>query len=312
MRIDRETSAPWIEIAHKARILQDLLGETAAATPQSRFGEVDRFYPLESAERWCRSYLSAALEHLVMWADLVAPLKLHPEAELHHSLRPAQTLARAALESASQAVWIMSADHPRELARRHLSLVLEDWNEQQKAAIDRNVRAALTSRRQAILDVFEPVGIKLHAPSYLTLVTSAAETVRTTLDNTSIGDKTHVERLWRASAGAAHGKMWPSLELTTSVEVSGRTYSFPDPSAMAAMLSLAEAVTSFGVLRFVANCGRTAGFTARFKETTARWYEMVPKIPGAPDSLPTDFLDSIPFPVDTTDRWDGKASSTSR
>jgi hypothetical protein len=43
-----------------------------------------------------------------------------------------------------------------------------------------------------------------------------------------------VERLWRASAGSAHSKMWPSIELRVTIEVGGRPYAFPDEPAMSA------------------------------------------------------------------------------
>ena len=146
--IDRDTSRAWVEVAHSARIMQDLLTGTPPAVKGSPLDITNDFFPKDPVERWCRSYLSAALEHLGMWADLVVPLKLHPEAELHHTPRPAQTLARAALESASQAVWILAANNPREMARRHVSLVLDDWDQQKKAAIDPVTKSSLKERRE--------------------------------------------------------------------------------------------------------------------------------------------------------------------
>ena len=132
----------------------------------------------------------------------VAPLTFHPEAVVRHEARPAQTLARAALESASQAVWVMASRDPREVLRRHLSLVLADWEEQRKAEVDPERKAGLKQKRLDLLDVLKSHGVKVDEPSYLSLVTAAANEVRTKLPNDDLGDSAQVERLWRASAGS--------------------------------------------------------------------------------------------------------------
>lgn len=219
-----------------------------------------------------------------MWADFVAPLTLHPDTTVHHDARPAQTLARAALESAAQAVWVMAADNAPELLRRHLSLVLADWEEQRKAAIDPEAKEALRSQRAALLDIIESHGVRVDNPSYLTLVTAAAEEVRgkTTVD---IAGRAEVERLWRASAGSAHGKMWPSVELRISVDVAGRRHSFPDADAMSAMLVLADQVTQYGVFRYIDRAGHEPTLSERLRDAAQRWYQLIPKVPGAPERL---------------------------
>lgn len=130
--------------------MRDLLSDTPPAIDGSPFRTIDEQLP-ESCEKWCRSYLSSALEHLGMWADFVAPLSFHPDAAVHHEARPAQTLARAALESASQAVWVMASRDPREVLRRHLSLVLADWAEQRKAEVDPERKEALKQQRLVVL-----------------------------------------------------------------------------------------------------------------------------------------------------------------
>lgn len=284
--IDRDTSRAWVEVAQASRILRDLLDGTPPAVKGSPLDVTDEFFPIESVERWCRSYLSAALEHLGMWADFAAPLKLHPDAELHHAPRPARTLARAALESASQAVWVLAADNAKEMARRHVTLVLDDWDEQRKAAIDPDVKSALKARRDEILELLRVAKMNFRAPTYLSLVTSAAAEVRKNLLSSELGDPMQVERLWRASAGSAHGKMWPSIELRVSIELDGQPYSFADASAMSAMLVLAKEVTSYGLVLFVDRAGHQSTLGERLTETASSWYARIPKIPGAPEKLP--------------------------
>ena len=264
--------------------MRDLLTETPPAIDGSPFSIIDEDLP-QPCEKWCRSYLSSALEHLGMWADYVAPLTFHPDAVVHHEARPAQTLARAALESASQAVWVMASRDRREVLRRHLSLVLADWEQQSKAEVDLERKADLKQQRLDLLDILESAGVKVDDPSYLTLVMAAAHEVRTNLSNDDLGDPARVERLWRASAGSAHGKMWPSLELRVSVEVDGRPFSFPDADAMSAILVLANRVTQYGVFRFIDYAGHEPQLAERLRETSLRWYARIPKVAGAPERL---------------------------
>ena len=282
--IDRAQSRSWVEVAQSARLLRDLLTETPPAIEGSPFSVIDEELP-QSCEKWCRSYLSSALEHLGMWADYVAPLSFHPEAVVHHEARPAQTLARAALESASQAVWVMSSRDPREVLRRHLSLVLADWAEQRKAEVDVERKEVLKQQRLDLLAILASHGVKVDDPSYLTLVTAAADEVRTNLSDGDLADPAQVERLWRASAGSAHGKMWPSLELRVSVERDGRSFSFPDADAMSAILVLANRVTQYGVFRFIDYAGHEPQLAERLRATSLSWYARIPKVPGAPTRL---------------------------
>lgn len=284
--IDRDTSRPWVEVAQGSRINQDLLRETPPAETGSPLDIVDDYFPMEPIERWCRSYLSAALEHLVMWADFAAPTVFHPDAVVHHSQRPAQTLARAALESASQAVWVLAADTPLEMARRHVTLVLHDWEEQRKAAIDPATKAALKQKALDVYALLQRGESDFRPPTYLTLVTSAAAEVRTQLSSVELAEPDQVERLWRASAGSAHGKMWPAIELTVTMTIDDKPYTFPDPTAITSILVLAEAVTSYGVFRFIDRAGHEPDLARRLRETAERWYAKVPKLPGAPERLP--------------------------
>lgn len=282
--VDREQARPWVEVAQSARVLRDLLTETPAAVAGSPFRTIDDDLP-ESCEIWCRSYLSSALEHLGLWADHVAPLTFRPDAVVHHEARPVQTLARAALESASQAVWVMASRDPSELLRRHLSLVLADWEEQRKAEVEPQRKADLKQQRLDLLKILEAHGVKTSDPSYLTLVTAAADEVRSKAPMTDLGDPARVERLWRASAGSAHGKMWPSVELRVSVELDGQRFSFPDADAMSAILVLANKVTQYGVFRFIDYAGHEPQLAERLTATTRRWYARIPKVAGAPERL---------------------------
>lgn len=130
--VDEEVSRAWVEVAQGARLSSHMLSNIGDPADDSNFSVITAMYPWEKASDWCRSYLSAALEHLKLWADYAAPLKFHPQHEVTHSFRPAYTLARAALEASSQAVWMTASTSPRECAVRHLSLIRWDFEEHRK------------------------------------------------------------------------------------------------------------------------------------------------------------------------------------
>jgi hypothetical protein len=135
--VGEAVSREWTEIAQGARLSNHVLQAMPDPTLTSNFAQINAVCPFEKASDWHRSYLGAALEHLIVWADIVAPLKFHPEHEVTFTFRPAHTLGRAAMEAASQAVWMTSGGTAKECARRHLSLIRWDYDEHRKSRSDR-------------------------------------------------------------------------------------------------------------------------------------------------------------------------------
>lgn len=223
--------------------------------PGSNFARINAIYPHEKSSDWHRSYLTAALEHLSIWADFVAPLRFHPQHEVTHTLRPSYTLARAAIEASSQAVWMTSGASAQECARRHLSLIRWDYDEQRKS-----VSGAEHKRRISDMDatlVQRASGdfseADLQKPNQYTVLRSAAA---------AIGfDPDDLERIWRAASGSAHGKVWPSLALQHVVPLAEyepgqfRTFRIPDTDKMTEVLEAADKMTTHGVLRHADFCG---------------------------------------------------------
>lgn len=284
--LDVEDTRPWVQVALSARVMDEILRGTEAPAPGSPLTAADELFAAEPVSEWARAYLAAALQHLIMWADYATPLSLAPGARVSFALRPAQTLARAALESAAQAAWLLSASDLPELMKRHLALVLADWDEQGKAAGEGPEKSELKARREGVLAAFEIPAKAVPAPTYLNLVLHAARCARDEFPPWGVGSPAEVERLWRASAGSAHGKKWPSIELQIDVDSAGRRVSIPDPAAITRILQLANSVMSFGVMRFVDRSGHYEGLLARQQEAVAKIYAAVPKVPGAPAVLP--------------------------
>jgi hypothetical protein len=246
---------------------------------------MDEMYPVRPASAWCRGYLEAALEHLLLWADFVAPLKFHEDQAVVHTLRPAQALARAALESAAQAVWVMAPGAAVPCTRRHLTLVLHDLDEQRKAAPNEEREALKTARDSVIQEVAKVTSVTelLNAPSYLTLVreaTSEALMKGTRTDMPTTVDE--AERVWRASAGAMHGKRWPTIEqMTEMTDGDGRQIRAPRPEAITKVLKLAEGVLAYGVLRYADYLGHEGMIAAGLKSAFLDLAHKLPLLPGA-------------------------------
>lgn len=252
--VPSDVSQAFTEIAHSARLAQHMVRSCGDPTPGSRFAQVNDLYPFEKVSDRARHYVTAGLEHLVMFADFAAPFKFHPEQITTFTMRPTYALARAALESAAQAVWLMDTRDPTVCVQRHLRLIRWDLDEYRKSHLDPagkdRVRKRDTELVQRVAGVFTEDQIR-KPPSYLWVIQQACRP-----DDLHL-DAAQAERLWRAASGAAHGMYWTNLELT-EVEVGKeyepghfRTVTLPDPLAMLEVLQASEKVVSYAALTYV-------------------------------------------------------------
>ncbi|WP_147915209.1 hypothetical protein [Ruania zhangjianzhongii] len=277
-----EVSRAFTEISHRARFIQHMFQSVSDPAPGSNFANVDARYPFEKVSDRARHYVSSALEHLIMWADYAAPLKFHPEQTTTFTMRPAQTLARAALESGAQAVWLLDTTDPIECLRRHLSLIRWDLSEYRKSRLDAVGKARVRLLDEELVARVAPVFTEeqVRPPNgYLWVIQQACRPGDLDLDAAS------AERLWRAASGSAHGMYWTNLELT-SIEVGEeyepghfRTVTTPDPQPMADVLEASSKVVTYAALKYVMYSGEDpAPRIARAREWLA---ERVPLKPGA-------------------------------
>lgn len=272
----------------------DLCGDPAST---SNFQQVNELYPYEKVSDRARHYLNAALEHMVFWADLAAPLKFHPEQTVTFTLRPSLALARAALESSAQAVWLMDTDDPLECVRRHLSLIRWDLAEHRKSYLDTTNKDRVKQRdTQLLTRIHEVFNEEQVAPpqGYLYIIQQACKPSDLRID------AEETERLWRAMSGAAHGMYWTNLELTQVAvgeeyeEGQYRTITYPDPAAMVASLDTSLAITQYGVLKYLHYAGADI---AGLQDTAGR--KLAQEVPFKPDADP-----------DVVERLLGKRPST--
>lgn len=283
----REIVEPWVAVGHSSRLLGDILSRVGEPLEGSNFDRINALYPFERSSDWCREFLSAGIEHMQMWADHVAPLRFDPEAEVIHTFRPVQTLSRAAVESSAHAVWVMDGTTAQECARRHLCLVLDDLDQQRKAAHEPDRKEHLVKARALLLERLESVISEKEIgsfPGYMELVKrAAAVTAAKGSSEADLVDPSAVERLWRASAGSAHGKRWPSLELqevNPGKEIAPGTFAterIPDPGAITKILNLANAVLTYGVLRFADYSGYEPQIPALMASAQQRLAAVIPR-----------------------------------
>lgn len=272
-RATREELERWIEVAQSARLDQFAMEKIGDPIPGSFLRPRSDIDPLRKMTAWCRGYLEAAIDHLILWADHAVPLIFHPDVVVSHSLRPALTLARAAMESASQTIWILGPEDKSECGRRYIQLAVADLIEQVKAAETPEKRSHLQARRDDLLAALGLTPRAFVTPTYLEMVRYSAEFLSSgitdRLEAAAFPTPDRVERLWRSSAGAAHGKRWPEWELPTVVEEQGEEYAIPDVAAMAEILKLAESFVAAGVVLFAHRSGHEAVFPSIWQEGAA-------------------------------------------
>lgn len=225
----------------------------------SNLAQAQRLFPFEPVAERAVAYIQAAFDNLLLWADFVAPTRFHPEQVTYFTLRPGYTLGRAALESASQAVWLLSPTDPMECIRRHIALMRWDLVEHRKFKVGDQAGKDEVKAREAELvarvsEVFTDEQIQ-PPRSYLQVIQEAC--VPTDLQM----DPVVVERLWRAASGAAHGKFWPTVELQRETTVEewhtreAQTHMLPDTSVMSDLLDTAFRMTQYAALRYADSAG---------------------------------------------------------
>ena len=104
----------WKETAVRIRLTAALLSSYGDPIEGSPLASDDAAVTDIRVSDAVRSYLTAALDNLSLWANVVMPLVFVADVPVENPPRPYFTLARAGLESAAQAAWILEVDDPVE------------------------------------------------------------------------------------------------------------------------------------------------------------------------------------------------------
>jgi hypothetical protein len=203
--------------------------------------------------------LVAALDHLVVWANIVAPQTVFEGMEVRNPARPYYTLARAGLEAAAQAVWILDQKSSAQRVERHLRLLYHDLRHMALAfemagderASGARERMGLVEQRVGCIDVFQR--IQRGEPKYSALIRECAPAINM--------EPPQLEALWRGASAAAHGKNWfQHVGYTVAV---GEEYEpgymratlLPDPTGITRSVGAAASLAQYGVMRFITHAG---------------------------------------------------------
>lgn len=75
-RVLEEETTKWVVAAHTARVAHYVLEQVVDPKPESALAADNAAYKWEKCSAWTRSSLVAAIDHLILWANIVAPLRL--------------------------------------------------------------------------------------------------------------------------------------------------------------------------------------------------------------------------------------------
>ncbi len=147
-------------------------------------------------------FLGSALDHLHALRALLV------DAEALHMSAPF-SLMRSAIESASQALWLLTPDDRQVRVQRRLQMAAENAREQSQAVRILNPEASgrLQQRLERFAGLGEAAGVPRErvlgkVPSLVTMVRAASDLVAHDLP---------LEFLWRLGSGYAHGNAWAPL-----------------------------------------------------------------------------------------------------
>lgn len=258
-RVSEEETTKWAAAAHMARVARYMLDQVVDPTPTSTLASDDATYRWEKCSAWTRSSLVAATDHLILWANIVAPQKLFDGMVVQNPPRPYYTLARAGLESAAQAVWVLKEEESKERVHRHFRLLYHDLR-QMALAFEMQGDSRAPSARERMSDLQARIGtayklgsITKGEPKYSMMVRDCATVIGMQPDE--------LEALWRSASAAAHGKNWfqyvgYSMDVGDEYEPGYfRAALHPDPTEITRSITAAASMVNYGVLLFVTRAG---------------------------------------------------------
>jgi len=257
--VPMDESAKWVATAHKARLSQYMLEGMLDPKPSSQLAADDLLYRWEKCSAWSRAYLLAACDHLLLWANVVAPQDFPDGLIVENHPRPYYALARAGLESACQAVWILDQPESSERGTRHLRLVFHDLRNMALSfeAVD-DARSEVARDRMRLLEeriegTIDFDSIRRGEPKYLEMLRECSGVIARTPGE--------LEATWREASGAAHGKNWfQQVSSTVIVEDEFepeyfRARHLPDPTGVTKVMEAATGMVFYGTLRFAERAG---------------------------------------------------------
>lgn len=182
-----------------APAIDNLMERVTSTAPVVQRGSV-----LYADEHWAEPFKSSTAFWLSMSAtsDHLHALKLLVwEANVHHTYAP-YTLARAAIEAASTAVWLLSPETREERVLRALRWYAQNFRDECRALNDEQQRDKWLGR---IKDTALARGLDTSAATRKLTTTEVVEGADSLIPGTHTA--------WQAFSGMAHSRMWAPMGL---------------------------------------------------------------------------------------------------
>ncbi|ORM37387.1 hypothetical protein [Williamsia sp. 1135] len=251
----------WATATYVVRACDLALADVVDPKPGSFMRMADIAYKWEKTSVWSRGYLTSGTEHMMLWADLVAPYEFVEGHINQVRFLPYLLMGRAGLESGAHAVWLLDPKDPRDCVRRLLRVMHKDFGYARKARKAGGLPVEkIDVRMDELVARAEELGVgvspKDKPPGYEGLVKAAATTVG--------GDPERWSYLWNAASGAGHGQNWFGVE-GYDVELGDeyepghyRTTRIPDGSYITEVMEAAADTLQWGTWRWLDLCGYDA------------------------------------------------------
>lgn len=279
--LDADHQQRWTAATYLVRACELALVGAVDPEPASFLALADSLYKWEKVSGWSRNYLTAGIEHMLLWADLVAPYKFDEDHINHVCFRPYLLMGRAGLESGAHAAWLLAdANDPRDCVRRLLRMMYKDFGYQLKAhkaggRSTEGIEKRMADTVQRASDLGVGISPQNQPPGYEALVKKAA---------VAVGADADADRwafLWNAASGAGHGQNWfgsvgYDVEIGDEYEPGHfRSTRTPDPVFITEVMEAAAATLLWGVCRWLELAGYD--MKTRIDAAITQVHERMPK-----------------------------------
>lgn len=199
----------------QTKILWEMVNDLPKPVPGSALWVLDQDIAEHRASVWIKQFINAGIEHLMGWADAIAPEGSDDRTEVVIRLRPFYVNSRASLESASQGAYILAAPNAKLMRLRHLQTVYSDMLQQKKFESTATVMPIIEKRAASVLQEFEERYAKDFEWSKLKNGLNLIDCIKSSSQFIG-GNPSLFESVWRYSSGIAHGFRWSA---TANVEI---------------------------------------------------------------------------------------------
>jgi hypothetical protein len=250
---DPEALQRWRVLGLQIHTCDWVLRHQGPPTAESELAAINEQFPAWHVSTTLQHLVWAAGEHLMQWADAVAPLGGQVDEPRALRTRPVYSWARSAMEAAGTAAWIAEPAVAEELLKRHLVLLYHDLREQRAAHAVGGTWAAVALLDQHMRALVDDrfAGVQPKSVRYLDRVRAGARLAGE--------DEDRCEYLWRVASAASHGQQWFGAEAYERGSDDATAGVWPDEQRRIEVLEAAYALFHVATTEYVRLSGGDVG-----------------------------------------------------